>query len=177
MKCFTVTENGVVHGIKFLREPYPHVAVGDPKLSSADYRRVEIDASLAARAANDIITTCSHTFDMKSGSNRRATYKLVASTGNDDSQALVKFEAHCASPGNRTFYDFPLYTLALANGWFLAGGKGPQVSTPVNLVVLKKDDEVIIHRTVDVWKKPEFVFIVHFDGAELKQKNGQRAAA
>ena len=81
-------------GIKFLREPYPHVAVGDPKLSSND-----------------------------------------------------------------------------------AKGTGPQVSTPVNLVVLKKGDEAEIKRTTDVWKKPEHVFSVAFDGRELKQKNGRREAA
>jgi len=75
MKCYSVTKDGVVPGIQFRREPYPHVAVGDPALASADYRRVEIDTAPA------------------------------------DS----------------------------------AGGKGPQAETPVNLVVLKKGDEVKIH--------------------------------
>jgi hypothetical protein len=177
MKCYAVTENGVVPGVKFLRDPFPHVAVGDPKLSSADYRRVEVDAALATNAADGVITACSYASDMKSGEVRRASYKLVPPTGKDDGEALVKFEARCATPGNRTFYDFPLYTLALANGWYLADGKGPQVSTPVNLVVLEKNNEVGIHRTVDFSQRPEPVFFVHFDGAELKRKNGQRAAA
>jgi hypothetical protein len=177
MKCYTVTENGIVPGIKFLREPFPHVAVGDPGLSSADYRRVEVDAALAAGAADDTIMACSYAADMKSGATRRASYKLVPPAGGEDDLTLVKFEARCATPGNRTYYDFPLYTRALANGWYLAGGKGPQVSAPVNLVVLKKGDEVAIHRTVDFSKRPELVFTVHFDGAGLKRQNGQRAAA
>ena len=54
MKCYTVTKDGVVPGIQFLREPYPHVAVGDPALSSADCRRVEVDAALAGGAESVI---------------------------------------------------------------------------------------------------------------------------
>lgn len=177
MKCYTVTQNGVVPGIKFLRKPYPHVAVGDSHLSSADYRRVEVDKELADSAADGTITACSYVSDMKQGENCRSSYKLVASTGNDDDQALVKLEAHCASPSNRTFYDLPLYTFALANGWYLAGGKGPQVSTPVNLIVLDKGNDVKIYRTVDIWKQPELVFTVAFDGTELRQTGSQRAAA
>lgn len=176
MKCYTVTKNGVVPGIQFLREPYPHVAVGDPALSSADCRRVEVDATLADNATDNIIKTCSHIIDMKASENRRSSYKLVAATGDDDDRILIKIEARCAAPGQRTFYDLPLTTLALANGWYLAGGKGPQAETPVNLVVLKKGDEVKIHRTVDMHKPAEFVFSVRFDGSELRQ-NQQRAAA
>lgn len=176
MKCYTVTQNGVVPGIQFLRDPYPHVAVGDPSLSSADYRRVEVDPALANNNAEGILKACSYAVDTKNSGNRRSSYKLVALAGNDDDKILVKFDAPCATPGQRTFYDMPLYTLALANGWRLAGGKGPQAETPVNLVVLKKGDEVRINRTVDLSKPPEFVFSVNFDGAELKQ-NRQRAAA
>lgn len=177
MKCYTVTEKGIAPGIRFLRAPYPHVVVGDPALVSADYRRVEVDAALANGAAGDSITRCSYLYDRKSDDSRRASYMLVTPDGTDDDRALVKLEAHCAAAGCRTFYDLPLDTFALANGWYLAGGKGPQVSTPVNLVVLTKGGEVRIYRTVDVWKKPELVFGVEFNGADLKQKNGQRAAA
>ena len=53
MKCYTVTKDGVVSGIQFLHEPYPHVAVGDPALSSADCRRVEVDAALAGGATDE----------------------------------------------------------------------------------------------------------------------------
>ncbi|MBI3778847.1 MAG: hypothetical protein HY274_08045 [Gammaproteobacteria bacterium] len=176
MKCFTVTENGVVPGIKFLREPYPHIPVGDPKLSSNDYRRVEVDASLAS-GGDATVMKCSYVLDMQTGDKRRASYKLVPATGEDDDQALVKLEAHCAPPGQRSFYDLPLYTFALANGWYLANGTGPQARTPVNLVVLNKGDEVKINRAIDVWKQSEHVFSVAFDGRELKQKNGRRAAA
>jgi hypothetical protein len=176
MKCYTVTKDGVVPGIQFLREPYPHVAVGDPALSSADCRRVEVDAALAGGATDGVVKACSYTLDSKNSENRRSSYKLVAPAGNDDDLALVKLEACCAAPGCRAFYDLPLYTLALANGWCLAGGKGPQVSTPVNLVVLKKGNEVKIYRTVDIRLPAELVFSVHFDGSELRQKQ-QRAAA
>lgn len=175
MKCYTVTKDGVVPGIRFLREPYPHVAVGDPALSSADCRRVEVDAALADSAADDTIKACSYTLDTKNAGNRRSSYRLVAGGGDDD-KVLVKLEARCATPGQRVFYDIPLNTLALANGWYLAGGKGPQAEAPVNLVVLKKGDEVRIHCTVDVHKPAEFVFSVSFDGTGLKQ-NRQRAAA
>lgn len=174
MKCYTVTKDGVVPGIQFLREPYPHVAVGDPALSSADCRRVEVDAALAG--GESVIKTCSYTLDSKNSGNRRSSYKLVAAAGNDDDQALVKLEACCAAPGCRTFYDLPLNTLALANGWCLADGKGPQVSTPVNLVVLKKGDEVKIYRTVDIRLPAELVFSVSFNGSELRQ-NRPRVAA
>lgn len=177
MKCYTVTRNGVVPGIKFLRQPFRHVAVGDSHLSSADYQRVEVAKELADSAADGTITACTHVSDMKKGENRRSSYKLVASTGNDNDQALVELEARCASSGNRTFYNLPLYTFALANGWYLAGGKGPQVSTPVNLIVLDKGRDVKIYRMVDIWKEPELVFSVIFDGAELIQTGGQRAAA
>jgi hypothetical protein len=176
MKCYTVTKDGIVPGIQFLREPYPHVAVGDPALSSADCRRVEIDAALAAGATDGVIKTSSYTLDSKKSGNRRSSYKLVVPTGNDDDQALVKLEACCAAAGCRAFYDLPLNTLALANGWCLADGKGPQVSTPVNLVVLKKGDEVRIYRTVDIRLPAELVFSVSFNGSELRQ-NRPRAAA
>ena len=175
MKCYTVTKDGVVPGIQFLREPYPHVAVGDPSSSSADCRRVEVDAALAG-GAESVVKTCSYMLDPKNSGNRRSSYKLVAATGDDGDRILVKFEARCAAPGQRTFYDLSLNTLALANGWFLAGGKGPQVDTPVNLVVLKKGDEVKIHRSVDIRKPAEFVFDVSFDGSDLRQ-NHQRVAA
>lgn len=175
MKCYTVTKDGVVPGIQFLREPYPHVAVGDPALSSADCRRVEVDAALAGGTTDGVIKTCSYTLDPKNSGNRRSSYKLVAAGGDDD-KILVKLEARCAAPGQRTFYDLPLNTLALANGWFLTGGKGPQADTPVNLVVLKKGDEVKILRTTDTRRPSEFVFSVSFDGAELRQ-NRQHAAA
>jgi hypothetical protein len=177
MKCYTVTHNGVIRGIKFFRTPYPHVAVGDPTLSSADCRRVEVDKELAESATNDSIIACSYVPDVKQGEMRRSSFKLIAPTGIDDDQALVKLEARCASPGNRTFYDLPLYTFALANGWYLADGTGPQVSTPVNLIVLDQGDDVKIYRTVDIWKQPELVFAVAFDGAELRQTGNQRAAA
>jgi hypothetical protein len=176
MKCYTVTKDGVVPGIQFLHEPYPHVAVGDPALSSADCRRVEVDAALAGGATDGVVKACSYTLDSKNSENRRSSYKLVVPAGNDDDLALVKLEACCAAPGCRAFYDLPLYTLALANGWCLAGGTGPQVSTPVNLVVLKKGNEVKIYRTVDIRLPAEFVFSVSFDGFELRQ-NHQRAAA
>lgn len=176
MKCYTVTKDGVVPGIQFLREPWPHVAVGDPALSSADCRRVELDAALADSAPDSTIQDCSFTIDMKNTENRRASYKLVAATGDDDDRILVKLEARCAAPGQRVFYELPLNTLALANGWYLAGGKGPQAETPVNLVVLRKGDEVKILRAGDIHKPAEFVFSVHFDGSGLKQ-NQQRAAA
>jgi hypothetical protein len=176
MKCYSVTKEGVVAGIRFLREPYPHVAVGDPALSSADCRRVEVDAALADSAADGVIKACSWSIDTKNSGNRRSSYKLVAPAGGDDDRVLVKIEAHCAAPGQRSFYDLPLNTLALANGWFLAGGRGPQVETPVNLVVLKKGDVVKILRTVDIRKPAELAFSVVFDGSELRQDR-QRAAA
>lgn len=175
MKCYTVTRNGVVPGIQFLREPYPHVAVGDPALSSADCRRVEVDAALADSAPDNTIRSCAYTIDMKSAAIRRSSYKLVAG-GDDDDRVLVKLEARCATPGQRVFYDIPPNTFTLANGWYLAGGKGPQAETPVNLVVLKKGDTVRIHRTVDMNKPAEFVFSVSFDGSELKQDRQPVAA-
>lgn len=176
MKCYTVTKDGVVPGIRFLREPWPHVAVGDPALSSADCRRVEADAALADSASDNTIKTCSFTIDMKNTENRRASYKLVAATGDDDDRVLVKLEARSAGPGQRVFYELPLNTPALANGWYLAGGKGPQAETPVNLVVLRKGDEVKIHRAGDIHKPAEFVFSIRFDGSELRL-NQQRVAA
>lgn len=176
MKCYTVTKDGVVPGIQFLREPYPHVAVGDPALSSADCRRVEVDVALTNSAAEDTIKSCSYILDAKKAGNRRSSYKLVAADGSDDDKVLVKLEARCATPGQRVFYDIPLNTPALAGGWYLAGGKGPQAETPVNLVVLKPGDEVRIHRTVDIRKPAEFVFSISVDGAGLKQ-NRQRAVA
>jgi hypothetical protein len=165
MKCYTVTKDGVVPGIQTLREPYPHVAVGDPALSSVDYRRVEIDAAFAG--SGDTINNCSYTIDTKNSGDRRSSYKIIAPTGSDDEKILVKFDVH-GGAGQRTSYDFPHFTLALANGWHLAG-QGPQVETPVNLVVLKEGDEVKIHRTVDIHKPDKLVFSVRFDGSELKQ--------
>lgn len=175
MKCFTVTENGIVPGIKFAREPYPHVPVGDPNLSSSDFRRVAIDTALADGAKDGVITACSCVLEAGEGA-RRSSYKLVAPRGKDENLALVKLEAHCAAPGQRTFYELPRDTMVLASGWYLQG-KGPQVRTPVDLVVLAKDTPVGINRTVDIRKPPEHVFIVQFDGARLIQKDGQRAAA
>ena len=176
MKCYTVTQHGVAPGIQFVREPYPHVAVGDPHLSSADCRRVEVDVALADSVADGVIKRCSYTLDQKNSANRRSSYKLVTATDDDDDKILVKLEARCGAPGQRTFYDIPLYTESLANGWYLAGGKGPQAETPVNLVVLKKGDEIKIQRAGDTHKLAEFVFSVSFDGSELRQ-NRQRAAA
>jgi hypothetical protein len=175
MKCFTVTENGVIPGIKFAREPYPHVPVGDPSLSSADFRRVPVDAALADGAKDGVIAACSYVLEAGEGT-RRSSYKLVAPTGRDEDAALVKLEAHCAAPGQRSFYDLPRDAMVLASGWYLQD-KGPQVRTPVNLVVLAKDASVQINRTVDIRKPPEHVFIVHFDGAGLIRQDGQRAAA
>ncbi len=172
MKCYTVTQDGVVPGIRTLPEPYPHVPVGDPALSSADYRRVEVDATLAG--SGDIINNCSYTIDTKNSGNRRSSYKLVAPSGSDDDTILVKFDVH-GGAGQRTSYDFPRFTLALANGWHLAG-QGPQVETPVNLVVLKKGDEVNIHRTMDIHKPAAPVFSVRFDGSGLKQVRARSAA-
>lgn len=176
MKCYTVTKDGVVPGIQFLRKPYPHVAVGDPALSSADCRRVEVDTALADSATDNTIKACSYVIDMKNSEHQRSSYKLVAADGSDDDRMLVKIEARCAAPGQRTFYDLPLNTLALANGWYLAGGKGPQAETPVNLIVLEKGDEIKIHRTVDMRKPAELVFSAGFDDSELRQHQ-QRAAA
>ncbi|GAB4508402.1 MAG: hypothetical protein Tsb0026_06980 [Sulfuricaulis sp.] len=176
MKCYTITKNGVAPGIQFLHKPYPHVVVGDPTLSSADCRRVEVDAALANSTADDTIMTCSYIIEMKNSENRRSSYKLVAATGDDDDRILVKIEVRSVASGQRTFYDLPLNTLALANGWYLAGGKGPQAETPVNLVVLKKGDEIKIRRMVDMHKPAEFVFSASFNGSELRQ-NPQRAAA
>lgn len=68
-----VTENGVVPGVKFLHQPYPHVAVGDSRLSSADYRRVAVAKDLADRAADGTITVCSIVADMKRQANRRSS--------------------------------------------------------------------------------------------------------
>lgn len=175
MKCFTVTENGVIPGIKFAGEPYPHVPVGDPSLSSADFRRVAIDAALADGAKDGVITACSYVLEAGKGT-RRSSYKLVAPTGKDEDLALVKLEAHCAAPGQRAYYELPRDTMVLASGWFLQG-RGPQVRTPVNLIVLARDAAVQINRTVDILKPPEHVFIVQFDGARLIQKDNQRAAA
>lgn len=175
MKCFTVTENGVVPGIKFARDPYPHVPVGDPNLSSADFRRVEIDAALADGARYGVLTACSYALEAGEG-NRRSSYKLVAPTGKDENAALAKLEAHCAAPGQRTFYDLPRDTMVLASGWHL-WGKGPQVRTPVDLIVLAKNGAVQVNRTVDIRKPPEHVFVVEFDGAKLIQKSIHRAAA
>lgn len=173
MKCYTVTKDGVVPGIRILCEPYLHVAVGDPALSSADYRRVEVDAALAG--TGDTIKECSYTIDTKNSGDRRSSYKLVAPSGSDDDKILVKFDVHGGTAGRRTSYDFPRFTLALANGWHLAGN-GPQVETPVNLVVLKKGDEVNIHRTMDIHKPAEPVFSVRFDGTDLKQIRERSAA-
>lgn len=175
MKCFTVTENGIVPGMKFARDPYPHVPIGDSGLSSADFRRVEIDAALADGARDGVITACSYALEAGEG-NRRSSYKLVAPTGKDEDAALVKLEAHCAAPGQRTFYELPRDTMVLASGWYL-WGRGPQVRTPVDLIVLAKNSRAVVNRTVDIRKEPEHVFVIHFDGAKLILKNGQRAAA
>ena len=175
MKCCTVTENGIVPGIKFARDPYPHVPIGDPSLSSADFRRVKIDATLADGAKDGVITACSYALEAGAGT-RRSSYKLVAPTGKDDDAVLVKLEAHCAAPGQRTFYDLPRDTMVLASGWYL-WDRGPQVRTPVDLIVLAKNSHVVINRTVDIRKEPQHVFVIHFDGAKLIQKDGQRAAA
>lgn len=173
MKCFTVTNDGVVPGIEYLKEPYPHVAVGDTKLSSSDYRLVEIDPALAGEHK---ITACSYTIDTKNSGNRKVSYKLVPPSGKDDDLALVKFDAHGNTPGQRTFYDMPRHTLALANGWRLASDRNPQAETPVNLVVLKKGDEVKVERMVDIRKPSVPLFSVRFDGTELKLTRARAAA-
>lgn len=168
MKCFTVTEKGVTPGIAFaIGDPYPHVQIGDPHVEY-DFRRVEVDAALAAGAANGVLPACSIVLDMKEGDRRRVSYKLVAPNGKDEDQALVKLEAHCTAVG-RTFYELPRYTMTVAKGWF-SKASGPSVNTPVELIVLNKGGEVKIYKSEDLGK-PELVFTVSFDGKELQRKN------
>ncbi len=165
MKCFTVTEKGVTAGIAWVKEPYPHVGVGDPKVEY-DYRRVEVDGALAEGAAHGTLHECSIALDMKEEDRRRASYKLIPPTGKDTAQALVKLEAHCATSG-RTWYELPRYTMTVAKGWF--ANAGPQVNTPVELIVLNKDSEVKIGK-IDENGKSQLVMTVYFDGNELKVK-------
>ncbi len=52
MKCYTVTEKGVMPGIELGgKTPYPYVIVGDPN-EQYDHRRVEVDGALAATASH-----------------------------------------------------------------------------------------------------------------------------
>lgn len=166
MKCFTVTEKGVAAGIAWVKDPYPHVGVGDPKVQY-DYRRVEVDSALAESAANGTLRDCSITLDMKEEDHRRASYKLIPPTGKDEDQALVKLEAHCTTNG-RTWYELPRHTFTLAKGWF--ANAGPKVNTPVELIVLNKDGEVRIGKTEESGKS-QIVMTVYFDGNELRVKN------
>ncbi|MCG6871335.1 MAG: hypothetical protein LJE84_03510 [Gammaproteobacteria bacterium] len=161
MKCYTVTANGVSEGIDLASEPYPHVAVGDPA-APHHFRRVEVDEGLAG---NGKVMNCSVVLDVKEEDPRRASYKLVEATGEDDDQALVKIEPRATDAG-RSFYELPANTFSLAVGWF-SGSQGNKVNSPVELVVLKKDTEIPIFQTEDMWKDPEPVLTVRFDGNRL----------
>lgn len=165
MKCFTVTEKGVAAGIAWVKEPYPHVGVGDPKVQY-DYRRVEVDGALAESAANGTLHDCSITLDMKEEDHRRASYKLIAPTGKDEGQALVKLEVHGAADG-RTWYELPRHTFTVAKGWY--ANAGPKVNTPVELIVLNKDSEVRICKTAEAGGTQRLMTL-YFDGNELRTK-------
>jgi hypothetical protein len=173
MKCYTLTETGILPGIQFLNEPYPNVLIGDPA-NQMSYTRVEVDTELADSAKENMITSCSWALDVKEGEKRRASYKLVPPRGDDDHQAMVKVEAHCAKPGGRTSYEFPHDTFTLASGWFTGPG-GSKVSAPANLVVLDKDNSIRVYKTEDIWRAQELVFAASYDGRELKlKKSGKK---
>jgi hypothetical protein len=163
MKCYTVTEKGVASGVRLSQQPYPHIGVGDPA-NEPDYRLVEVDEALAA---GDAVSACSVALDQDEARPRRAGYKLVPPAG-DDNQALVKLEVHPGAGAQRTFYDLPRYTKTLAKGWFSKAG-GPRVDTPVELVLLKKGDEVRVYNVEDSDRSPALLFTLSFDGAELKK--------
>ncbi len=165
MKCFTVTEKGTAAGITWVKEPYPHVGVGDPKVEY-DYRRVEVDGALAENVANGTLYDCSISLDIKETDPRRASYKLIVPNGKDEDRALVKLEAHCATNG-RTWYELPRHTFTIAKGWY--ANAGPKVNTPVELIVLNKGEEVRIFRT-EGENKPERVMTVYFDGRAMGVK-------
>lgn len=172
MKCYTVTEKGITPGIRLLPTPYPHVPVGDPRVSSADYRRVEIDPALMMNAQAQAIAACSIEIAYKEGERRRSSYKLIPPKGGDDDQALVKFEANCATGDGRTFYDFPRDTFTVAKGWYSHNVQGPRVQMPVELAVLKKDCTARVLKVEDIAGRPALVFGVVFDGATLKLEKG-----
>ncbi|MBI3574672.1 MAG: hypothetical protein HY083_03315 [Gammaproteobacteria bacterium] len=166
MKCYTTTDKGVMPGIDLVSgPPYPHVCVGDPNVLY-DHRRVEADEALAGNANNGKIMNCSMALDMNEEDHRRASYKLVPPNGSDDDQTLVKFEARVNSA--RTWYEFPRDTFSLAKGWISKTPRGPSVSAPVELFVLKKDNKAQVYKIEDIAKAPVLVFNVRYDGNELK---------
>lgn len=165
MKCFTATENGVTSGIHFVNQPYPHVPVGDPR-NEPDLRRVRLAEALASASANGAVTSCSINLVPNDDDRRRASYDLVPPTGRDDDQALVKLEVHPPS-GWRTWYNLPRETLTVAKGWLSEGGTGPRVSTPVELVVLKKDGSIAVHETDRTNPNGRLKFRLRFDGSTL----------
>lgn len=166
MKCHTVTETGVTTGIHITPEPYAHVGVGNPDVIY-DYRRVAVHEALAGTGSGTIVR-CSMVIDRDESDSRRVSYKLMPATGKDDDQALVLLNANCASPAGRTFYDYPRDTFTLANGWY---SRGPRVSHPVDLIIVRKDaGEVRVYRVEDISRKPDPVFALSFDGAELHMK-------
>lgn len=169
MKCFTVTKSGVAPGIQFLTKPYPHIDIGDPKILP-NYRRVEVDTELASKASKDSITECSMKLERKQEDNRRSSYMLIPQKQGDEEKALIKLEARCASDKGRTFYQVPRNTFSLAVGW-IRKTSGPGVSTPVELLVLPKGEEIKIYKTEDINKDPERVFAIKFDGKNVKKIN------
>jgi hypothetical protein len=168
MKCYTVTENGVTDGIQFTADgTYPHVVVGDPD-NPYLMRRVKVDDGLAHQARNHTIGECSIELDVNDDDRRRASYRLVPAGERDTEQALVKLEAHCNRDGGRTWYWLPRNAFSVAVGEY-ADPDGHRTRVPVNLLVVHKDDVVEICRTEDVWKAPEHVFDIRYDGSTLRQ--------
>jgi hypothetical protein len=165
MKCYTVTEKGVTPGISISSDPYPHVGIGDPN-AEPDFRRVEIDETLAGNVSNDYVSACSIQLEHKEEDKRRSAYKLINTTGKDDDQALVKFEV---SQKGRTSYEFPRNTFTLAKGWHSKDG-GPRVTTPVELVALRKGNNVRVFVTTDSKKESDLLFTISFDGNEVKKQ-------
>ncbi len=166
MKCYTVTEKGVVAGIEITAtDPYPHICVGDPGVEY-DHRCVEVDAALAAGAKDGKILNCSTLLDMQEGNRRRVSYKLVPADGSDDDKVLALFAVRVA--GARSWYDFPRDTFMLAKGWYSKTPRGPHVSAPAELVVLNKDDPARVYKMADIAKASVPLLTVRFDGKDLK---------
>jgi len=164
MKCYTVTETGVVAGIELTTTgPYPHVCVGDPKVEY-DHRRVEVDAALAAQGGR--LHECSMLLDMNED-RRRSSYKLVPPDGRDNDKVLVKFEVRPGGEG-RVWYDFPRDTFMLAKGWLPRQARAPQVAAPVELVVLNQDDAVRVYQIVDIAKASVPLLTLRLDSSGLK---------
>ncbi len=171
MRCFTITKKGIEEGIQIIKEPFPHVAVGEEGRGRL-LVRIAVSASGDRLYNATVVRSLSIKIFGKTKDEGDAPPNFTLKEGDDGSPNILALIDVAAGYRGYTAWRLPEdekhHPEIIAEGYKAQGEAGRMGGHKVALAVLHPESGVMITRTGRLYGEPEEIFVWYDKNGELK---------